>query len=342
MSAFNRITKTSDYVPDETADSRIGTLEDLYNQLKRDVVSMMNPPEKQMDESIVVDKKSIDAIMEKMDFIGSMVATIKPTANITQKSELFYFELPTLNTDKIISKSTEELGNIIHDYLQKTDERFMMTVLSVSFKEIGGGIYKSGEREIYCQYEFGSNLWRVFMFIQWVLLPTKLLSYDKTVPYGATNMHTLEKRDSIDAISCLFLDGKYTEAEYIYNRMSSISSQSRRYDIGINIYRISSKLFTLKIYELALNALSSKGIHADTFTDLSNNIIPVIKDNTISYNYTVAIYRISGGSYHDFFTFEKVDLSLQNAWYASGIMKDIFGKITPNHIQIIIYKTLNK
>lgn len=80
---------------------------------------------------------------------------------------------------------------------------------------------------------------------------------------------------------------------------------------------IAYKLYHINYYEMALNALSHAGIHADTYTDPYKSVISIVKDSSIKYIYRHRIYYIVNGYSYDYYTLRLEDIELENIWYVA-------------------------
>lgn len=239
------------------------------------------------------------------------------------------------------------------DYLRKTDSRYEKTLLSTMFiqEHEKGYTYKNGDVRIYCEFSHGSALWNVYMYIQWVLIPKNCYKKGGIQCFCFACHKYFDHNSKVSTVSGMHntdtyginssgLDGHMDTNTYFmqYARFEANMSHAGRNPSspGKSTRHYRHKIFTLKSYEVLLNALSYIGIHADTFEDPFNKFIPIINDSSIRYNYTLDVYKIEDSIYYDFHTLEAKDIDPSNIWHISKPIYMDSQKDTS--IQLIIYK----
>lgn len=101
------------------------------------------------------------------------------------------------------------------------------------------------------------------------------------------------------------------------------------------------KLYHIKYYELALNALSYSGIHADSYTNPYDTFISVVRNKTVRYRFRFKIYRIVNEKFLDYDTLVREEPHLDDIWYISEVCreyKQVGAVIVHQKIQLMIYK----
>jgi hypothetical protein len=287
----------------------------------------------------------IDDIMASKNNIPTQI-----NETVTNK-QLINIELPTFDTEN--NELIKYYSEMMNDYLMKNDERYKYTLLNTMMRNdnYSPSVYKNNDHKIYSQYEHGTSLWNIFMYMQKVLIPNWKCHVKKfaKVPDSNHNNNSqcgicrgidfyaasggLKNHNNQDFhINALLLNGLYNS----HPTQTYSNSINRMHAPKYSTHNVSHKLFTLKSYEILLNALSFNGMHADIFEDPFKNFINVDIDKTIKYNYKIEIYRIYKSIYYDFHTIEPKEIDMDNIWHISDIIDD---GCTKSKIQLFIYKT---
>jgi hypothetical protein len=306
-------------------------------------------------QSLVDQSKIIEDMLKVYDIPNQIKIKIK-------NNQLINIVLPTFNTKN--SELVQYYGKMINNYLLETDEKYKQTLFntSMSLENTSYPIYKNNNNRMYSQYEHGTILWNVYMYMQNVLIPAckchrsefaKIYSDTKQILMHDPLLCELCKQLKQDSYIPYSLFKNHNNQDFHINALqlnglcnSQITYKHATVDDGIQILNpdystrnIFSKLFTLKSYELLLNTLSFNGMHAEVFEDPFKNYINVTLDKTIKYKYEIKIYRIYEDIYYDFHTIEPKNIDIENVWHISDAIDDGCSKYNDDKIQLFIYKT---
>jgi len=265
-------------------------------------------------------KDTSNELSKRMHRLESSMLDFK----VIKITKVINVELPTLASDE--NKVVMETGTMIHEYLSGYERKYMK--MKDECMVLGGGLYKKYNMYFRSQYQRGSSLWKVFMYVQTVLLADKIKCH----------ISALEKKKFIDAEHgghCVLCHDQGKRKKY---RESEVKNKFNAKNLGDNSLELFSKIFMIKMYEILLDAMSSKGYHMMSKENLFNKIVKVDYDVRHRYAHSVKIVRIIGGEYYNFITMEKENVQDKVPWIVSNIENDS----RLGEIQLMVYRKMQE